>query len=260
MDLQGLKAMLEGAGEKSVPASVDELPSGFFDRFISHGIHVDLIEPGRIVCTLKVPPRLLNTGNFLHGGATASLVDLLGSAVIYSVGAPTSGVSLEINVSYLDAAFLDVGASLSLSLTLFFQLASVLLLSICPGLLFGASSPFVNDFLRRLVERCCKQAISSNRGGRGYKTAVACSGKVVTLRMLILLVEFIFDALSFRLWSLIDLDLMLENSREEIEIEAKVLRVGRAVGVVSVDLKKKKTGKLIAQGRHTKYLAASSKL
>lgn len=49
--------------------------------------------------------------------------------------------------------------------------------------------------------------------------------------------------------------------QEEIEIEAKVLRVGKAVGVVSVELRKK-NGKIIAQGRHTKYLAApvSSKL
>ena len=45
--------------------------------------------------------------------------------------------------------------------------------------------------------------------------------------------------------------------QEEIEIEAKNLRVGRTVAVVSVDLRKKATGKLIAQGRHTKYLAVS---
>lgn len=43
-------------------------------------------------------------------------------------------------------------------------------------------------------------------------------------------------------------------------MEAKTLRVGKAVGVVSVELRKKKTGKLIAQGRHTKFLAVSSKL
>ncbi|KAF2548257.1 hypothetical protein F2Q70_00019341 [Brassica cretica] len=47
---------------------------------------------------------------------------------------------------------------------------------------------------------------------------------------------------------------------EEIEIESKALRVGKAVAVVSVELRKKKDGKLIAQGRHTKYLAPRSKL
>ena len=44
----------------------------------------------------------------MHGGATATLVDLVGSAVIYTLGAPITGVSVEINVSYLDAAFAGV--------------------------------------------------------------------------------------------------------------------------------------------------------
>ncbi|KAL0332896.1 UNVERIFIED_CONTAM: Acyl-coenzyme A thioesterase 13 [Sesamum calycinum] len=97
---------------------------------------------------------LKNTGNTLHGGATAALVDIVGSAVIFTMGAPTTGVSVEINVSYLSGA--DVG--------------------------------------------------------------------------------------------------------EEIEIESKALRVGKALAVVSVDFRSKKTGKLIAQGRHTKYLVLPSKM
>lgn len=45
-----------------------------------------------------------------------------------------------------------------------------------------------------------------------------------------------------------------------MEIESKALRVGKAIAVVSVDFRSKKTGKLIAQGRHTKYLAVASKI
>lgn len=48
--------------------------------------------------------------------------------------------------------------------------------------------------------------------------------------------------------------------QEEIEIEAKTLRVGKIVGVVTVELRKKETGKIIAQGRHTKYLPLPSKM
>ncbi|CAN6228169.1 unnamed protein product [Urochloa humidicola] len=47
---------------------------------------------------------------------------------------------------------------------------------------------------------------------------------------------------------------------EEIEVEGKLLRAGKSVGVISVDFRKKKTGKLMAQARHTKYLAVSSRL
>ncbi|KAH7680786.1 Acyl-CoA hydrolase protein [Dioscorea alata] len=153
--LEKVKKALEAAGEEIVStATLDSLPPRFYDAFILKGLRIDAIEHGRVLCSMTVPPRLLNTGNFLHGGATASLVDIVGSAAFYSVGAVASGVSLEISISYLDSAFVN----------------------------------------------------------------------------------------------------------EEIEIEAKVLRAGKAVGVSTVELRKKKTGKLIAQGRHTKYLAANSKL
>lgn len=154
MDLESVKRLLENGQGTENESSINSLPTRLFDPFILQGLHVDLVEPGRLICSMKVPPRLLNNGNFLHGGATASLVDLVGSAAIFSTGAPISGVSVEINVSYLDAAYAD----------------------------------------------------------------------------------------------------------EEIEIECKVLRVGKSVGVVSVEIRKKKTGKIIAQGRHTKYLLVRSKI
>ena len=47
---------------------------------------------------MEVPPHLLNVSNFLLGGATAALVDLVGSAVIHTYGVGSSRVSMEINV------------------------------------------------------------------------------------------------------------------------------------------------------------------
>lgn len=150
--IEGVREWLERMAN-NLPSSIDELPSGFYDALLLQGTKVDHAEPGRIICSLKVPPRLVNSGNFLHGGAIAAYVDIIGSAAIFTTGAKSAGVSVEINVSYLDAA----------------------------------------------------------------------------------------------------------KSGEEIEIEAKVLRVGRAIAFVTVDLRKK-TGQLVAQGRHTKYLAVTSKL
>lgn len=138
-------------------SSAAALPSGFYDAFVLRGIRVEAAEPGRLLCRFTVPSRLLNSGGFLHGGATASLIHLVASAVFHTTGNSSSSSSstspLEMNISYLDAAFPD----------------------------------------------------------------------------------------------------------EEIEIEAKVLRAGKAVGVALVDLKKK-SGKLIAQARYSNYLAPSSKL
>ncbi|XP_042444648.1 acyl-coenzyme A thioesterase 13-like [Zingiber officinale] len=155
MALESAKRSLEEAAVETLPTpALDALPSKFYDAFLLRGLRIDLVEPGRLLCSLIIPARLLNTGNFLHGGATASLVDLIGSAAFYTAGAKTRGTPLEIGVSYLDAAF----------------------------------------------------------------------------------------------------------ANDEIVIEAKVLRAGRTVGVVTVELRQKKTGKIIANARYTKYLAPLSNL
>ncbi|KAJ1273624.1 hypothetical protein BS78_06G296400 [Paspalum vaginatum] len=137
---------------EETPTVQSELPSGFYDAFVLRGIRVvQALQPGTLLCHFTVPSRLLNGGGFLHGGATASLVDLVASAAFSTAGLRTRGSPLEMNISYLDAAFAD----------------------------------------------------------------------------------------------------------EEIDIEAKVLRAGKAVGVAVVELKKK-SGKIIAQARYSKYLGAAS--
>ncbi|TVU14435.1 hypothetical protein EJB05_37905 [Eragrostis curvula] len=126
----------------------------FYDPFVLSGVSLEDAEHGRLLCSFVVTPRIASPAGYLRSGVTATLTDQLGSAVFFCSGLATSGVSLEINVSYVDVAAIG----------------------------------------------------------------------------------------------------------EEIEVEGKLLRAGKSVGVVSVDFRKKKTGKFIAQGRHTKYLAASSKL
>ncbi|KAJ3678770.1 hypothetical protein LUZ61_021311 [Rhynchospora tenuis] len=152
--LEAARRMLEDAAVETLPTpALDAIPSKFYDAFVLRGLKVVVAEPRRLLCSLTVPPRLLNTGKFMHGGATASLVDLVGSAVFYTAGVETRGAPLEMSIAYLDAAFAD----------------------------------------------------------------------------------------------------------EEIDIEAKVLRTGKAVGVATVELRKK-NGKIIAHARYTKYLASLSKL
>ncbi|KAL8258562.1 hypothetical protein R6Q59_026515 [Mikania micrantha] len=155
MDLQWVKNYLEKSSSNASSNDIQSMPLKFFEPMIMSGLKLDLIQRGRLICSMKLPPRLLNVANSLHGGATAALVDLVGGAVIATVNDMThTGVSMEINVSYLDAAYVG----------------------------------------------------------------------------------------------------------DEIEIEAKALRVGKVVAVATVEFRNKKTGKIIAQGRHTKYLAISSKL
>lgn len=58
MDIESLKKFLEKEGG-NYESSVDSMPSKFLEPFVSHGISVDLVEPGRILCSFKVPPRLV---------------------------------------------------------------------------------------------------------------------------------------------------------------------------------------------------------
>ncbi|KAJ0702826.1 putative acyl-CoA hydrolase [Helianthus annuus] len=156
MDFEWVKNYLEKIRTSSASSNdIDSTPSKLFEAIIMWGLKLDRIDHGRVICSMKLPPRLLNVDSSLHGGAMAALVDVIGGVAIRTVtNTTTTGVSMEINVSYLDAAYVG----------------------------------------------------------------------------------------------------------DEIEIEANVLRVGKVVAVATVEFRNKKNGKTIAQGRHTKYLAVSSKL
>ncbi|KAL6650587.1 hypothetical protein ACP70R_009512 [Stipagrostis hirtigluma subsp. patula] len=154
MDPKAVRRTLEPTASAEEITASTPARLHFYDPFVLSGISVDSAEHGRVLCSFVVTPRLASPAGYLRSGVTATLADQVGSAVFFCSGLATSGVSLEINVSYVDAA--AVG--------------------------------------------------------------------------------------------------------EEIEVEGKLLRAGKSVGVVSIDFRKKKTGKLMAQGRHTKYLVASSRL
>lgn len=53
-DLESVKKYLE-TGE----AVDDELPKEFLEALICRGLRLDLIQPGRIVFSINIPPRLL---------------------------------------------------------------------------------------------------------------------------------------------------------------------------------------------------------
>ncbi|XP_062227284.1 uncharacterized protein LOC133925351 isoform X2 [Phragmites australis] len=123
--LETARRLLE---EAALPTSTNptEAEGGFYDAFVLRGIRVQAARPGTLLCHFTVPSRLLNSGGFLHGGATASLVDLVASAAFCTAGLRTKGSPLEMNISYLDAAFPDVSqlSFLPLFITLLKRLIS----------------------------------------------------------------------------------------------------------------------------------------
>ncbi|KAG5067132.1 hypothetical protein JHK86_010863 [Glycine max] len=102
MDLESINKLLEEGAQSESPS---HSLSTFYYIFIFFLTHDLSIFPSK------------NGGNSLHGGATATLVALVGAAAILSAGhSSDSGVSVEINVSYFGAVYAHVS-----TLSIFFN-------------------------------------------------------------------------------------------------------------------------------------------
>ncbi|XP_058739869.1 uncharacterized protein LOC131612071 [Vicia villosa] len=89
---------------KLIPQSCSNI-SDFYSHFFANFIKVNLIQLGRISCTVSVKPQISNTYGTLHGGSVGSLVELLSIACARTVVSEDRKLFLgEINVSYLSSA------------------------------------------------------------------------------------------------------------------------------------------------------------
>ncbi|XP_068644469.1 uncharacterized protein [Aristolochia californica] len=78
----------------------------FYEAFSLGGLLINQIQPGFLVCTFRVPSRLMDANGNFSNGAIANLVDEIGSAALVSEGLPTK-VSVDMSISYLSAAKMD---------------------------------------------------------------------------------------------------------------------------------------------------------
>ncbi|KAI7798526.1 acyl-coenzyme A thioesterase 13 [Triplophysa rosa] len=74
-----------------------------FDRVLNK-VEILSATPGRVVCEIRVAEEHTNRVGTLHGGLTATLIDVISTtAIMYSErGAP--GVSVDMNITYMNAA------------------------------------------------------------------------------------------------------------------------------------------------------------
>uniref|UniRef100_UPI0037E8F243 acyl-coenzyme A thioesterase 13 n=1 Tax=Semicossyphus pulcher TaxID=241346 RepID=UPI0037E8F243 len=74
-----------------------------FDRVLSK---VDILSasPGKLVCEMKVEEEHTNRGGTLHGGLTATLVDVISTVAIMNTERGAPGVSVDMNITYMNAA------------------------------------------------------------------------------------------------------------------------------------------------------------
>ncbi|KAF2153763.1 Thioesterase/thiol ester dehydrase-isomerase [Myriangium duriaei CBS 260.36] len=74
--------------------------SGLEPRLLS-GLKVTAATPGNVKFELPIQKEHTNRLNILHGGAIASMVDISGSLALASRGLFVTGVSTDLNVTYL---------------------------------------------------------------------------------------------------------------------------------------------------------------
>ncbi|PON62796.1 Thioesterase domain containing protein [Trema orientale] len=85
------------------PSRIAGVDPTFFIDFALKGIRVDRVEPDLVVCTFKVPPRLTDRNGRFASGAIATLVDVVGAAVVHREGLPMN-VSVDMSISFLSTA------------------------------------------------------------------------------------------------------------------------------------------------------------
>ncbi|KAK1805004.1 hypothetical protein P4O66_019361 [Electrophorus voltai] len=74
-----------------------------FDRVLNK---VELVSasPGKVVCEMKVEEEHANRGGTLHGGMTATLVDIISTTALMHTEKGEPGISVDMNITYMNAA------------------------------------------------------------------------------------------------------------------------------------------------------------
>ncbi|XP_034561549.1 acyl-coenzyme A thioesterase 13 [Notolabrus celidotus] len=74
-----------------------------FDKVLSK-VKILSASPGNLVCEMQVGEEHTNRGGTLHGGMTATLVDVISTVAIMNTERGAPGVSVDMNITYMNAA------------------------------------------------------------------------------------------------------------------------------------------------------------
>ncbi|XP_068093088.1 acyl-coenzyme A thioesterase 13 isoform X2 [Hyperolius riggenbachi] len=74
-----------------------------FDRVLNK-VQIVSASPGKLVCELQVAEEHTNRGGTLHGGLTATLVDIVSTVALLNTERGAPGVSVDMNITYMNAA------------------------------------------------------------------------------------------------------------------------------------------------------------
>ncbi|KAH9300463.1 hypothetical protein KI387_012046 [Taxus chinensis] len=96
LSLQTIDVFNSGETLKSLDSSAI---SNIYAGFVIRGLRIDQMQSGRVVCTFKVPPRLLDEEGRWRAGLIMSMVDNVCGAAIMTCDKPLK-VFVDYNLSY----------------------------------------------------------------------------------------------------------------------------------------------------------------
>ncbi|XP_057556144.1 acyl-coenzyme A thioesterase 13 [Hippopotamus amphibius kiboko] len=74
-----------------------------FDRILEK-VTVASAAPGKVICEMKVEEQHTNKNGTLHGGMTATLVDVISTCALLCTEGGVPGVSVDMNITYMSPA------------------------------------------------------------------------------------------------------------------------------------------------------------
>ncbi|XP_028673402.1 acyl-coenzyme A thioesterase 13 [Erpetoichthys calabaricus] len=86
---------------RSIMRAMTDSPG--FDRVLSK-VNLLTASPGKVVCEMKVEEEHTNRAGTMHGGLTATLVDIISTAALMYTERGAPGVSVDMNITYMNAA------------------------------------------------------------------------------------------------------------------------------------------------------------
>ncbi|KAK7484070.1 hypothetical protein BaRGS_00024682 [Batillaria attramentaria] len=85
--------------------AASRIQMGRFDTAVLSKAKIVDGSEGHVKCEIPVSTELLNGVGALHGGAVATIVDSISTWAVVSIGNNVPGVSIDLSVSYMKAAF-----------------------------------------------------------------------------------------------------------------------------------------------------------
>uniref|UniRef100_A0A8B9LKJ7 Acyl-coenzyme A thioesterase 13 n=1 Tax=Astyanax mexicanus TaxID=7994 RepID=A0A8B9LKJ7_ASTMX len=84
------------------PTEIHQASGGSF----SGSLKVELVSatPGKVICEMKVEEEHTNRLGMLHGGMTATLIDIISTTALMYTERGAPGVSVDMNITYMTAA------------------------------------------------------------------------------------------------------------------------------------------------------------